>query len=223
MLQKSTLTFLKNISRNNNKEWFDLHKDAYLDAKADFEQFVLKVARSYQKIDPDIEIMDARQYIFRINRDIRFSKDKTPYKKNFGASFSRGGKKSVFADYYMHIEPGESFIGGGLWCPEPIVLKKVRQELDYCQEEFEAIVSKPTFRQHFGELSRAAGMQLSKVPQGYEKDNPAASYLRLKHFIAKEFVSDDIITSPAFLKKTTTTFKALMPMIRFLNRALEEE
>ena len=223
MLQKSTLTFLRNISRNNNKEWLDAHKDIYLHAKADFERFVLEVAHVYRRIDPDIDIMDARQYIFRINRDIRFSKDKTPYKKNFGASFSRGGKKSVFADYYMHIEPGKSFIGGGLWCPEPTALKKVRQELDYNWEEFEKIVIDKGFRRHFGELSREEGMQLTKVPQGYDKNNPAVSYLRLKHFIAKETIPDEIITSPALLKTTTTAFKALMPMIKFLNRALEEE
>jgi len=223
MLQKSTLTFLKNLSKNNNKSWFDAHREAYDQSKADFESFVKRFSQSYHLIDSDIEIMDAKKYIFRINRDIRFSKDKTPYKNNFGASFSKGGKKSVFADYYMHIEPGKSFIGGGLWMPEPSALKKVRQELDYCWEEFNAIVTKPAFRKHFGELYRGEGMQLSKIPHGYEKDNPASSFLRLKHFVAMHPVKDEDITSPTFLKKTTTTFKTLLPMIRFLNRAVEEE
>src|ERR1700683_925484 len=119
MLQSSTIKFLKDLKKNNNKTWFDSNRKYYEESKNDFEKFIQAVIDKQGKNDKHIAGLKAKECLFRINRDIRFSKDKTPYKSNFGASINRGGKKSLFAGYYFHCEPGESFAGGGLWGPMP--------------------------------------------------------------------------------------------------------
>src|SRR5215208_1456588 len=127
MLQPATLKFLKALKKNNNKVWFDKHRKDYDAAKNDFENFIQAVLDKQSKNDSDLKELTAKKCMFRINRDVRFSKDKSPYKTNFGASMDKGGKKSGFAGYYFHLEPGKSFLGGGLWMPQPDALKKVRQ------------------------------------------------------------------------------------------------
>ena len=131
MLQSSTLKFLKALKKNNNKPWFDAHRKEYEQAKGDFTFFIQSVIDKHSKSDPTINSISAKDCMFRINRDIRFSKDKSPYKTNMGAYINRGGKKSLFGGYYFHCEPGQSFVGGGLWMPMPPELNKVRQEIDY--------------------------------------------------------------------------------------------
>ena len=221
MLQPSTLKFLRDLSRNNDKSWFDAHRNQYDNARSDFENFIQRILDAFSKKDDDLKDLTAKQCIFRINRDIRFSKDKTPYKTNFGASMDRGGKKSIFAEYYFQAEPGKSFLGGGLWMPMPAELKKVRQEIDYCYDEFKGIVESKKFKKHFGELYTGEGIKLSKVPQGFEKDNPAAEYLKLKSWLAMKEFTDAEVTSKGLLKKTVESFEVMQPMIKFINRALE--
>src|SRR5438128_1492585 len=146
MLQPSTLTYIKNLTKNNNKPWFDENRNLFEDAKADFETLVKDIISSFGKVDPDIAPLEAKNCVFRQYRDVRFSKDKTPYKHHMGASFDRGGKKSGFAGYYLHIQPGNSSMaGGGIWMPEAAQLKKIRQEIDYSWEEFTTIINKPSF------------------------------------------------------------------------------
>src|SRR5450631_3458500 len=119
MLQRKTVNFLKDLKKNNNRPWFDKHRPAYENAKLDFGDFIQSIIHKHSKKDPTIGSLKAKECMFRINRDIRFSKDKTPYKSNMGASINRGGKKSMFAGYYFHLEPdGKSYVGGGLWMPE---------------------------------------------------------------------------------------------------------
>jgi uncharacterized protein (TIGR02453 family) len=221
MIQPATLAYLKKLARNNNKEWFDKNRAAYDAVKQNFELVIQEVIDKHSKVDTDLVGEEAKKCIFRINRDVRFSKDKTPYKTNLGASMSRGGKKSVFADYYMHIEPGKSFVGGGMWMPEVADLKKARQEIDYCWDEFNTIVSAPGFRKYYGNLYRSDGIEMTRVPQGFEKDNPAADYLKLKHIIGIHEIRDDVVTSNGFIKKVLVAYRTLMPMVKFLNRALE--
>ena len=221
MLQSSTLKFLKDLSKNNDRSWFELHRKQYDDAKTDFEDFIQSVIDRHSKKDEDLKEQIAKQCIFRINRDIRFSKDKSPYKTNMGASMSRGGKKSTYAGYYFHLEPGKSFIGGGLWMPEPDKMKKVRQEIDYCFDEFKQITGSRKFKATYGELYTGEGIKLSKVPQGFEKDNPAAEWLKLKSWLAMKNITDADLASKDLLKKTTEAFDTLQPMIKFLNRAIE--
>jgi uncharacterized protein (TIGR02453 family) len=221
MLQQSTLKFLKDLAKNNDKSWFEPHRKQYEEAKLDYENFIQTVLDRYSKRDEYLKELTARKCMFRINRDVRFSKDKSPYKTNLGASMNRGGKKSIFAGYYFHCEPGKSFVGGGLWMPMPPDMKKVRQEIDYCYDEFHQIVTAKKFKQIYGALHAGDDIRLTKVPQGFEKDNPAAEYLKLKSWLAMKEVSDAELISKDLVKKTCEAFEALQPLIKFLNRALE--
>jgi len=223
MLQASTLKFLKDLQKNNNKPWFDKNRPVFEDAKADFAAFVQTVVDKHGKKDEAISELKAKECTFRINRDVRFAKDKSPYKNNFGASINRGGKKSVFAGYYFHCQPGEAFVGGGLWAPDPANLKKVRQEIDYCFDEFKKIVSAKKFAAVYGGLDHSNEYSLVKVPQGFEKDNPAAEYIKLKSFIAMKRVDDKILLSKDLLQTTLEAFEALQPLLTFINRALEDQ
>jgi uncharacterized protein (TIGR02453 family) len=221
MLQPSTLKFLKDLKKHNNKPWFEEHRSLYEEAKEDFNQFIQGLIDLHGKKDAGIKTLKAKECIFRINRDVRFSKDKSPYKSNLGASINRGGKKSVFAGYYFHCEPGQSFVGGGMWMPTPPHLKKIRQEIDYCLDEFKKIVESKKFKSVYGELYRGEDASLVKVPQGFEKNNPAADYLRLKSFIAMKSLKDTDLSSKDLLKKCGEAFETLQPLLAFMNRAVE--
>ena len=223
MLQPATLKFLKGLQKNNNKPWFEKNRPAYEEAKADFAQFIQTVIDKHGKKDDSIKDLKAKDCMFRINRDVRFSKDKSPYKNNFGASINRGGKKSVYAGYYFHCQPGEAFVGGGLWIPMPPDLKKVRQEVDYCFDEFEKIIGSKKFISVYGDLIKDGETSLVKVPQGFEKDNPAAEYLKLKSFIAMKKLDDATLTSKDLVQTTLGAVETLHPLLMFLNRALAPE
>jgi uncharacterized protein (TIGR02453 family) len=222
MLQPATLKFLGDLKKNNNKPWFDAHRKEYDSARSDFEKLIQNILDIHSEKDPDLKGLVAKQCMFRINRDVRFSKDKSPYKTNFGASMDRGGKKSIYAGYYFHLEPGSSFIGGGLWMPMPAELKKVRQEIDYCFDEFDKIVRNKKFTSVYNELYRGDDVSLTKVPHGFEKDSPAAAYLKLKSWLAMRNLSDAEVTSKNLVKQTVQSFKELMPFIKFINRAIED-
>lgn len=222
MLQPSTLRFLKDLRKNNNKPWFDKNRKAYESAKADFAGFIQVVIDQHGKKDPSIKDLLAKDCMFRINRDIRFSKDKSPYKANFGASINKGGRKAWnSAGYYFHLEPGGCFTGGGIYMPDPDTLKKVRQEIDYNLPGFKKIIQSSTFKKIYGGLDQSAEFSLSRVPKGYEPDNPAAAFLKLKSFIAMTRLTDSDLTSRQLIKKTVAAFEALQPLIGFINSAVE--
>lgn len=222
MLQSSTLQFLKTLSRNNNKVWFDAHRDQYLDAKKDFENFVSAIIKKTATFDSDVKDLQVKDCVFRINRDIRFSKNKTPYKTNMGASFDRGGKKSIYAGYYFHAEPGgKSFVGGGIWMPMAPELKKIRQEIDYCFDEFKNIIEYKNFVSEYKELESTPDAKLNNLPRGYEKENPAGEYLKFKSILALKYLPDEDLISNKLTDKTIKAFKALMPLVKFINKALE--
>lgn len=222
MLQPSTLQFLKSLSKNNNKPWFDAHRDQYLQAKDDFGNFVSQIIKETSKFDSDIKDLQIKDCVFRINRDIRFSKNKTPYKTNMGASFDRGGKKSIYAGYYFHAEPGgKSFVGGGIWMPMAPELKKIRQEIDYCFDEFKSIIENKSFISEYKELESSPDVKLINLPRGYDKENPAAEYLKFKSVLAIRYLSDEELTSNKLIAKTSKAFKALMPLVKFINKSLE--
>src|SRR5215212_9960033 len=222
MLQKLTLQFLKTLAKNNNKPWFDAHRDQYLQAKDDFGKFVETIIKKTAQFDPDIKDLQIKDCVFRINRDIRFSKNKTPYKTNMGASFDRGGKKSIYAGYYFHAEPGgKSFVGGGIWMPMAPELKKIRQEIDYCFDEFKSIVKARPFVSEYKELESTPDVKLSNLPRGYDKENPAAEFVKFKSLIALKYLPDEDLTSSKLADKTVKAFKALMPLVKFINKALE--
>jgi len=222
MLQSSTLKFLKDLSKNNDKTWFDAHRKQYDAAKKDLETFIQTVIDRHGLKDETIREQEARKCLFRINRDVRFSKDKSPYKSNMGASIKRGGRKSIYAGYYFHCEPGQSFVGGGIWMPMPAEMKKVRQEIDYCFDEFKKIVQSKKFTNVYGKLYQGDDISLTRVPQGFEKDHPAGDYLKLKSWIAMQSLKDADLTAKDLVKKTLVAFETLQPMIQFVNRALDE-
>jgi uncharacterized protein (TIGR02453 family) len=221
MLQTPTLRFLKDLKKNNNKEWFDENREKYEAAKEDFASFIQSVIDKFCKTDTTLSALTAKNCLFRINRDIRFSKDKTPYKTNFGASINAGGKKGNKAGYYLHVEPGQSFIGGGIYHPMPEDLKKVRQEIDYNFEEFKKLISNKKFKNVYGDVRKNEELSLSRPPKGYDENNPAIEYIRLKSVIAMASLSDADLTDKKFSAKVIGAFEALHPMILFINRALE--
>lgn len=223
MLQSSTLLFLKQLAKNNNKPWFDANRKKYDEAKKDFENFIQALIEQFGKKDTPIAALTAKSCLFRINRDIRFSKDKTPYKKNLAASINRGGKKSVLAGYYFHLEPGNSFIGGGIWMPMPAETQKIRQEIDYCYDEFKKIIHSKKFAGIYAGLDREDAILLTNVPKGYTKDNPAAEFLKLKSWVAMSPLTDAALTSKGLLKQSVEALSAIQPLIDFLNRAVGEE
>jgi uncharacterized protein (TIGR02453 family) len=223
MLAPQTLKFLSQLKKNNNKPWFDAHRAQYEAAKIDFSNFTQLVIDAVQKSDTSVSGLTAKECQFRINRDVRFSKDKRPYKENFGAFICRGGKKSIYAGYYFHLAPGNSFIGGGLWMPEPANLKKLRQEIDYNWEEFQSILKNKTFKKTYGDLLKSSDISLSRMPKGYEEDNPAIDYLKLKSLIAETKIADEDLTKSTLHKKTTAAFETLQPLLNFINRSLDSE
>ena len=223
MLQPTTLKFLQTLKKNNTKEWFDVNRKQYEIAKADFAALIDAVIKTFGKKDPSIANLQAKECVFRINRDVRFSKNKEPYKTNMGASITAGGKKIAMAGYYIHLEPGgKSFVGGGLYMAEPDKLKKVRQEIDYNWDAFSKILQNKKFKEHYGDLDRSEGMSLVREPNGYEKDNPAIDYIKLKSWIGFQPISDKALTDKDLVKTITNAFEALYPLILFLNHALAE-
>ncbi|HXS56284.1 MAG TPA: DUF2461 domain-containing protein [Hanamia sp.] len=219
-IQPSTLSFLKSLKKNNNKQWFDENREKYESARANFQEFITGLLHNMVAFDSDMKELEAKKCMFRINRDIRFSKNKTPYKINISAHFNKGGKKSVHAGYYFHLQPGgNSFVGGGLWMPEAVELKKLRQEIDYCFPEFKKIITNSAFKKQYGELEKED--MLVNVPKGYDKENPAADFLKLKSFVATKRISDEEVLSPKLSNEIITAFKVLMPLLKFMNKAFD--
>lgn len=218
MLHAETITFLKHLAKNNNKVWFDANRDKYAAAKDDFEVFVTEILKGLTAMDPAYGELKAKDCIFRIFRDVRFGKDKTPYKAHFGASFSKGGKKTAGPGFYLHIEPGgKCFAGGGMWMPEGPALKAVRQEIDYNFKEFTGILENKKFKKMFSQIE---GEKLKTLPQGYTADNPAIELLKLKSYVVSNNMTDEVMTSKAAVKNVLEVFTTMNPFIQFLERAV---
>ncbi len=219
-ISRQTIAFLRQLKQNNNKEWFDANrKEAYEAAKQNFLQFINSLIENIIKFDEDISGLEVKETLFRINRDIRFSKDKSPYKTNFGSSINKGGKKSITAGYYLHMEPGnKSFAAGGSWQPQPEQLNAIRQEIDYNFADFKKIISVTSFKSR---LEFEEADKLKTVPKGYASDNAAIDYFKYRSFIVSKMYPDSEVISDNFLNDLTSTFKAMKPFISFLNRAIK--
>jgi uncharacterized protein (TIGR02453 family) len=222
MLAPATLQFLKDLKKHNNKEWFDANRPRYQLAKADFESMVSSTLRATSLFDPSVQHLTAKDCIFRINRDVRFSKNKNPYKTNMAMYISKNGKKAMdSAGYYLHVEPGGCFVAAGLWMPMAPELKKLRQEIDYCFPEFRKILQSAAFKSAFADLDRSEGSVLSRPPKGYEADNEAIEYLKLKSFVVTTAIPDAWLTEKDMVGRVAALFKKAHPFVAFLNRALE--
>lgn len=220
MINKSTISFLKELKLNNNREWF-LSKE--LDYKKSKQEYILllekiiaqigKKSKAYADIEPS-------KCLFRINRDVRFSHNKAPYKCNFGASINIYGKKSPKAGLYIHIEPGSSFVGGGVYMPPADILFKVRQEIDYNFKEFTKILKHKDFVKFYGSLDMEGA--LKNPPRGFDKENEAIVFLKLKSFVAFTNFTDKELQQADFADTVAQKLIALLPLIDFINKALDE-
>ena len=220
MLQSSTLKFLKDLEKNNNKSWFEEHRKKYETAKTDFHFFIDVLIKKIAAFDKPIGELAAKNCTFRINRDVRFSKNKSPYKNNMAGYFNKAGKKGIGAGYYFHLQPGKSFAAAGIWMPEPAVLANIRQEIDYNFEEWKKMINSSSFKKNFpGGLE--GGESLSKPPKGYDSSNPVIHYIKMKSFVVRKSFTDTSIMSKTAVADIANTFKALKPMIDFFNRAVD--
>ena len=221
-ISKSTFQFLNELKANNNREWFNDNKPRYQEAKENFEAFIDALLLKIAKFDPTISHHKAKDCVFRIYRDVRFSKDKSPYKTNMGAHVTAAAKKSEIhsrAGYYIHIEPGGgSMLAGGAYMPKGPWLKSIRQEIDYNAASLKKILNAKSFKQYFGELQ---GEQLKTAPKGYPKDHPEIELLRYKSFLATHKCEDKEVVGEGFLDHSAKVFKALYPFDSFLNQAAD--
>jgi uncharacterized protein (TIGR02453 family) len=220
MLQESTLAFFRELRQNNHKEWFDINRKRYDKVKENYLALAGTILEEMKKVDSTLEMLQPKECVFRINKDVRFSKDKAPYKTNLGFIFSPYGKKMGTAGYYLHIEEGQSFIGGGLWMPESHQLAKIRKEIHYFYDDLTQILADPSFIKVYGGLDNDSKIRLVRPPKGYEADNPAIEFLKLKSFTAIRPIEDKIITTSKLVPTVVEIFTALKPLLVFLNRGL---
>ncbi|WP_409415606.1 DUF2461 domain-containing protein [Flavobacterium sp. PS2] len=220
MLTKESLQFLDDLKANNNRDWFLENKKRYEIFKKDYHQLVADFLDAMKPMDPSLELLEVKNCTFRINRDIRFSKDKSPYKAHLGVWLSTGVKGQNRAGYYVHIEKGASFIAGGFYSPEAEDLKKVRKEIAFFHDDLEAIIADKNFKKEFGNLDVTETNSLKNPPRGYEKDHPAIEFLKLKSFTATQKYDIKEVTQKDFVAKMSQKLIALKPLNEFINRAL---
>jgi len=219
MLQASTLSFLNDLSAHNTREWFQANRPAYEAARDDVLSLVDQLIERILEFDGSLAGVVAKDCLFRINRDTRFSKNKDPYKTNFGAAMGRGGRRSVFASYYLHIDPNGAFLGGGSYMPPGPHLAAIRQHIDLEAAKLRAATSTKEFRDVYGAMDTEHS--LKTAPKGFDKEHPDIDLLRLKSFTAIRKVEVAELSSPGFLDRAAADFEALSPLIHFLNEALE--
>ncbi len=221
MIQHSTLQFMRELKDNNSRDWFDANRKRYQTAKEDIEQFVTDVVNQLSHYDASIALQTPKDCMFRINRDIRFSKDKSPYKTNFGFSINKGGKKDQGPGYYVHIEPdGKSFLAGGVYMPMPPELKKIRTEIAYGADEFLEIIENQDFKTYFKTIE-IEGHKVVRVPNGFDANNKAAEYLKLKGYVATHQKTDAFFTTQGAAAEVALILSKTLPLIQFIHRAYE--
>ena len=220
-MQVKTLHFLEELKNNNQKEWFHEHKKEYDLFKKEYHGLIAALLQEMKALDHVLEPLEIKHCTFRINRDIRFSKDKSPYKTNMGIWLSTDKNKKNAPGYYLHYEKGKSFIAGGVYCPETEDLKKIRKEIAFFQEDLEEVLENTIFKKVYGELDREAQNVLKKAPKDYEPTHPAIEHLKLKSFTATHAIEDTIFTDTDFTKKIAQKLILLKPLNVFLNRAME--
>ncbi len=211
------LAFLKNLKKNNSREWFQDNKESYEEAKHSFVFITAKLISEISKFDSTVKDIDPESAVFRIYKDVRFSKDKSPYKTNFGAYIAKGGKKSSFPGYYIHIEPNESMAAGGIYMPPADVLLKLRNFMSENYKEAEKIMKSKKFSEIFPSMYDD---RLKTVPKGFSKEHPAAELLKYKSFIFSSMIDDDSVNSEKLTDDVLKKFKVIYEWNRFLQKAV---
>lgn len=214
---KTTLEFLALLKQNNNREWFNANRTLYEAAKSDFEDLVNRLIPGIYNFDPSIGTIATKQCVFRIFRDVRFSKNKSPYKTNMGGFIAKGGRKGGYAGYYLHIDTEQSFIAGGMHMPSPDNLKKVRQEILYNIDDYKSIINKPSFKKTFGEIE---GEQLKRPPKDFPSDFPDIDLLKFKSYTVFHNVDQGTLLKDGIEKYIIKVFKEMYSLNQFLNKAV---
>ncbi len=217
----TNLAFLDKLKENNNREWFEAHRDEYQQSQEELLSFAEALIKRIQSFDPAIGVLKPKDTIFRIYRDVRFSKDKRPYKTARGVVISHGGRKSQFASYYVHVEPGASFAGGGIYHPAKPVLDAMRKKIYYEYQSFFNIINNPGFNKTFGKVS--SDEKLKRMPKGYDEGHPADDYLKYKSYIIGTELSDDWMTNPELADHLANLLQPAKPFLHFINEAIEED
>ena len=215
VIPKSSLDFLTLLKENNNKPWFDTHKQEYLIELNHIENFAGALLHELSKTDV-LETQSGKRSVYRIYRDIRFSKDKTPFKTFWGGSYTRATKERR-GGYYFHLEKGNSFFAGGFWGPNAADLKRVRSEFAHDAGPFRKILKSKTFVNTFGTLQ---GEQLKTSPKGFDADHEAIDLLRYKQFLIIKRFSDDEVLSPLFLEQAVDTCQNMRPFFDYMSEVL---
>lgn len=211
------LEFLSTLKENNDRDWFKVNKQYYEEARVEFKSMVENLIPALAITNPLLANLEAKDTIFRIYRDVRFSKDKSPYKIAMGAYMAPGGRKSLLAGHYLHIEPGNSFLAGGSHCPKGDHLKSIRSEIYYNNSEFNSILNSGNFKNLFGEI---VGEKLKRPPVGFPKDFENIDILKFKDYIILHKIDDKSVERSDFLEMSVGIFEKMNPFIKFLNRAL---
>jgi len=210
--EKSSLSYLKKLKNNNNRDWFAEHKPTFIEAQNNAKQLYAEIRNNLEEHD-EIE----KFKLFRIYRDVRFSKDKTPYKHHFAGSFSRLGKQ-LRGGYYLRIRPGESFLAGGFWEPNKEDLLRIRKEIEVDATEFREILEDKNFQHYFGNSFK--GDELKTAPRGFDKEHPDVDLLRKKGFIAVRNFTDEEVLSSSFSSEVDNSYKALRPFFNLFSDIL---
>ncbi|KGO90016.1 DUF2461 domain-containing protein [Flavobacterium suncheonense] len=211
MVSKATLEFLTKLRNNNNREWFADNKTEFQQLEKEFKSFTMEIVTDLSKTDSIDKIQ-----MFRIYRDVRFSKDKSPYKTNFGVALGRT-KPMLRGGYYLHIEPGGSFVGGGFWEPNAEDLNRIRKEFEMDDSEIRAIISDENFVKTFGKLE---GEELKTAPKGFDKEHPAIDLIRKKQYLISRKFTDKEVTDKNFKAEVVNTFLAMRPFFDYMSEVL---
>lgn len=211
------LSFLTQLKENNTREWFNEHKNEFLAVKDDFEVITQQLIDLLGLDDENVRGLKAKDCIFRIYRDVRFAKDKSPYKTHFGAYINQGGRKGETCGYYFHLEPGGTMLAGGLYAPPAPILFEIRDAIYADNADFKAIINAAAFKKAFGALE---GDKLKRGPKGFPKDFEDIELLKHKSFLATHMLSDEDLISDVFFDKSMAIFKAMKPFNNFFNRAI---
>lgn len=217
-IQKQILPFIKDLQANNNRDWFNTNKPQYLAIKEHLTVFTTECIEKIKLFDPEINDVSAKKSMFRIYRDTRFSHDKTPYKNHIGIFISKGGSHGECSGYYIHFEPGKSFMGAGVYGLSPESIKKIRQEIYFKSEEFKKIINDPKIVKQFGSLDEEAKMKMA--PKGFDKNFPDMDLLKYRNYFLATHISDSEIEKATSVDKIVDLAKILVPFGSFLNRAL---
>lgn len=217
-IKKDSIVFLTDLSTNNNRDWFCEHKERYLQAHGNIIAFADALLAEMNKHDV-IETASGKKSLFRIYKDVRFSKDKAPYNKHWSGSFKRASKNRR-GGYYFRIEPGNSFLAGGFWGPTPDDMKRIRQNIDTNYEAWYDMLENKTLKDTFAKL---AGEQLGSAPRGYAKDHQAIDLLRYKQFILKYTFTDDEVCDPGFVRRANEVFKKMRSFFDFMSEVLTSD